>query len=53
MVAATPADFRKGAEELAALVRESMRADPLFGEVCSIGGACMSRGRSAARAAAS
>ena len=28
MVATKPVDFRKGAEGLAALVRETMRADP-------------------------
>jgi transposase len=31
MVATRPVDFRKGAEGLAALVRETMRADPFSG----------------------
>ena len=31
MVATRPVDFRKGAEGLAALVREEMRADPFSG----------------------
>ena len=33
MVATKPVDFRKGAEGLAALVREAMRADPFSGAV--------------------
>lgn len=33
MVAARPVDFRKGAEGLAALVRETMQADPFSGAV--------------------
>src|SRR3954451_5698539 len=33
LVATTPVDFRKGAEGLAALVRESIRADPFSGAV--------------------
>jgi len=33
MVATKPVDFRKGAEGLAALVREAMRADPFSGVV--------------------
>lgn len=33
MVATKPVDFRKGAEGLAALVRETMRADPFSGVV--------------------
>lgn len=33
MVATRPVDFRKGAEGLAALVRETMKADPFSGTV--------------------
>ncbi len=33
MVATKPVDFRKGAEGLAALVRETMRTDPFSGVV--------------------
>ncbi len=33
MVATKPVDFRKGAEGLAALVREEMRADPFSGAI--------------------
>ena len=33
MVAAKPVDFRKGAEGLAALVREAMGADPFSGAI--------------------
>ena len=33
MVATKPVDFRKGAEGLAALVKEQMRADPFSGAV--------------------
>ena len=33
MVAARPVDFRKGAEGLAALVREAMGADPFSGTI--------------------
>lgn len=33
MVATKPVDFRKGAEGLAALVRDAMRADPFSGAV--------------------
>ena len=33
MVATKPVDFRKGAEGLAALVRETMGADPFSGTV--------------------
>ena len=33
MVATKPVDFRKGAEGLAALVRETMKADPFSGAV--------------------
>ena len=33
MVATKPVDFRKGAEGLAALVRETMRADPFSGAI--------------------
>jgi transposase len=33
MVATKPVDFRKGAEGLAALVRESMKADPFDGAI--------------------
>jgi transposase len=33
MVATRPVDFRKGAEGLAALVREEMRADPFSGAI--------------------
>jgi transposase len=33
MVATKPVDFRKGAEGLAALVRERMRTDPFSGVV--------------------
>ncbi len=33
MIATKPVDFRKGAEGLAALVRESMGADPFSGAV--------------------
>ena len=33
LVAAKPVDFRKGAEGLAALVREEMQADPFCGAV--------------------
>lgn len=33
MVATRPVDFRKGAEGLAALVRETMQADPFSGAV--------------------
>jgi transposase len=33
MVATKPVDFRKGAEGLAALVRESMKADPFSGAI--------------------
>ena len=33
MVATKPVDFRKGAEGLAALVRETMAADPFSGAV--------------------
>jgi transposase len=33
MVATRPVDFRKGADGLAALVREEMRADPFSGAV--------------------
>ena len=40
MVATKPVDFRKGAEGLAGLVRETMRADPFSG-------ASMSSARSA------
>lgn len=34
MVATKPVDFRKGAEGLAALVREAMKADPFCGTGC-------------------
>ena len=37
MVATKPVDFRKGAEGLAALVREAMNADPYCGAVYGIG----------------
>ncbi len=33
MVATRPVDFRKGADGLAALVRETMGADPFFGAI--------------------
>ena len=33
LVATKPVDFRKGAEGLAALVREEMRADPFGGAI--------------------
>jgi transposase len=33
MVATKPVDFRKGADGLAALVREEMRADPFSGAI--------------------
>ena len=33
MVATQPVDFRKGAEGLAALVRERMRVDPFSGVI--------------------
>jgi transposase len=33
MVATKPVDFRKGAEGLAALVRETMKADPFSGAI--------------------
>jgi transposase len=33
MVATKPVDFRKGAEGLAALVRETMKADPFDGAI--------------------
>jgi transposase len=33
LVATKPVDFRKGAEGLAALVREEMKADPFSGAV--------------------
>ncbi|CUT13613.1 MULTISPECIES: IS66 family insertion sequence element accessory protein TnpB [Bradyrhizobium] len=33
MVSTRPVDFRKGAEGLAALLRESMQADPFSGAV--------------------
>ena len=33
MVATRPVDFRKGAEGLAALVRDAMRADPFSGTI--------------------
>ncbi|MCB1502151.1 MAG: IS66 family insertion sequence element accessory protein TnpB [Bauldia sp.] len=33
MVATRPVDFRKGAEGLAALVREEMRSDPFSGTI--------------------
>jgi transposase len=33
MVATRPVDFRKGAEGLAALVREAMQADPFSGAI--------------------
>jgi transposase len=33
MVATRPVDFRKGAEGLAALVREEMKSDPFSGVV--------------------
>jgi transposase len=33
MVATRPVDFRKGAEGLAALVREEMKADPFCGAI--------------------
>jgi transposase len=33
LVATTPVDFRKGAEGLAALVREIMEADPFSGAI--------------------
>ncbi len=33
MVATKPVDFRKGAEGLAALVRETMQADPFDGAI--------------------
>ena len=33
MVATRPVDFRKGAEGLAALVREEMKSDPFSGAV--------------------
>lgn len=33
LVATTPVDFRKGAEGLAALVRENMKSDPFSGAV--------------------
>src|SRR5215210_5812628 len=33
LVATTPVDFRKGAEGLAALVRETMKADPFSGAI--------------------
>ena len=33
LVATTPVDFRKGAEGLAALVRETMKSDPFSGAV--------------------
>ena len=33
LVATKPVDFRKGAEGLAALVRETIRADPFSGVV--------------------
>jgi transposase len=33
MVATKPVDFRKGAEGLAALVRDAMRADPFTGAI--------------------
>jgi len=34
MVATKPIDFRKGAEGLAALVREVLQADPFDGAIC-------------------
>ena len=37
MVATRPVDFRKGAEGLAALVRETLRADPFSGVVWVFG----------------
>ena len=37
MVATKPVDFRKGAEGLAALVRETMAADPFSGAVYVFG----------------
>ena len=37
MVATKPVDFRKGAEGLAALVREEMKSDPFSGaSMCSV-----------------
>ena len=37
MVATKPVDFRKGAEGLATLVRETMTADPFSGRsMCSV-----------------
>jgi transposase len=35
MMATKPVDFRKGAEGLAALVRERMKSDPFSGAMCS------------------
>jgi transposase len=37
MVATRPVDFRKGAEGLAALVREKMTADPFSGSSSGVG----------------
>ena len=42
MVATKPVDFRKGAEGLAALVRESMGADPFSGTVYVFRARCVS-----------
>ena len=36
MVATRPVDFRKGAEGLVALVRETIRADPFSGVVAGL-----------------
>ena len=44
MVATKPVDFRKGAERLAALVRETMRVDPFSG-VVSAASISLARGR--------
>ena len=52
LVATQPVDFRKGAEGLAALVRETMRTDPFSGVVYVFRAKRVDRrGRSDARAA--
>jgi hypothetical protein len=43
MVATRPVDFRKGAQGLAALVREEMKADPFCGAGLSDPQACIAR----------
>ena len=51
LVATKPVDFRKGAEGLAALVREEMGADPFSGAVYVFRGAVVGTARGAGLAA--